>query len=49
MECEVIAEGVEDEDQLSLLHKLGCDFVQGFVWGKPVDYDSAVLICRQNV
>ncbi len=49
MECEVIAEGVEDEDQLSLLHKLGCDFVQGFVWGKPTDYDSVVLICRQSV
>ncbi len=49
MECEVIAEGVEDEDQLSQLHTLGCDFVQGFVWGKPVDYDSAVMICRQSV
>lgn len=49
MECEVIAEGVEDEDQLSQLQSLGCDFVQGFVWGKPVDFDSAALICRQNV
>ena len=29
MECEVISEGVEQNNQLSVLKDLGCDFVQG--------------------
>lgn len=41
MNCEVIAEGVESENQLSLLKEQECDFVQGFVWGKPLDYKVA--------
>jgi diguanylate cyclase (GGDEF)-like protein/PAS domain S-box-containing protein len=32
----VIAEGVEHEDQLELLRKLGCDQAQGYHLGRPV-------------
>jgi EAL domain-containing protein (putative c-di-GMP-specific phosphodiesterase class I) len=32
-----IAEGVETEDQLALLKKLGCDYIQGFLFSKPLD------------
>lgn len=49
MNCEVISEGVEDENQLSLLKQLGCDFVQGYVWSKPLDYTSAVELCRESI
>ena len=31
-----IAEGVEDDDQLALLHELGCDNVQGYLFAKPM-------------
>lgn len=41
MDCEVISEGVEDEKQLEYLKQDGCDFVQGYVWGKPLDYEVA--------
>ncbi|MDO4188763.1 MAG: bifunctional diguanylate cyclase/phosphodiesterase [Lachnospiraceae bacterium] len=41
MGCEVISEGVEEETQLDYLRNDGCDFVQGYVWGKPLDYDVA--------
>ena len=41
MGCEVISEGVENEDQLDVLNEQECDFVQGYVWGKPVDYGVA--------
>ncbi len=42
MNCEVISEGVENEEQLSVLRDHNCDFVQGFVWGKPLSFDDAV-------
>jgi EAL domain-containing protein (putative c-di-GMP-specific phosphodiesterase class I) len=32
----VVAEGVETESQLTLLHELGCDTVQGYLLGRPV-------------
>lgn len=40
MNCKVIAEGVEDKDQLSTLASLGCDCVQGYVWGKPTHLED---------
>ena len=49
MNCEVISEGVEEESQLKVLRELGCDFVQGYVWSKPLDYTSAVELCRECV
>ncbi len=33
---QVIAEGVEDETQLNLLKGMGCDFVQGYYFSKPL-------------
>ncbi len=49
MNCEVISEGVEEESQLSVLKELGCDFVQGYVWSKPLDYTSALELCRESI
>ena len=40
MNCKVIAEGVEDQDQLSTLAFLGCDCVQGYIWGKPISLEN---------
>ena len=44
MGCEVISEGVESEDQLKVLNGQECDFVQGYVWGRPLDYAAAKKI-----
>ena len=41
MGCEVIAEGTENENQLEILKDQNCNFVQGYVWGKPLDYEVA--------
>ncbi len=41
MDCEVISEGVENESQLEILKEHKCDFIQGFVWGKPLPFDEA--------
>lgn len=33
---DVIAEGVEENDQIETLRRIGCDYIQGFCWGKPL-------------
>ena len=40
MENKVIAEGVENTEQLSLLSFLGCDYIQGYIWGKPMTLED---------
>ena len=44
MNYEIIAEGVEEEDQLAFLKEKGCDFIQGFIWGKPMDPEEAAAL-----
>lgn len=34
---EVVAEGVETPEQMSLLKSLGCDFAQGYFFSRPLD------------
>jgi diguanylate cyclase (GGDEF)-like protein/PAS domain S-box-containing protein len=36
MDMDVVAEGVEDEAQLSFLQKLGCTYAQGLLFGDPM-------------
>ena len=40
LNMDVVAEGVEDEDQLSFLQKLGCSYVQGLLFGDPMSADN---------
>ncbi len=44
MNCEVISEGVETEEQLLLLDRHKCDYIQGFVWGKPMPLAEAAML-----
>ena len=37
LEVEVVAEGVEYEEQLNFLCRNGCDYIQGFLLSKPLD------------
>ena len=41
MGFDVISEGVEDAGQLDTLKSIGCDYVQGFVWGRPLSAEDA--------
>ncbi|HMU67012.1 MAG TPA: EAL domain-containing protein, partial [Cellvibrionaceae bacterium] len=33
---ELIAEGVENADQLHVLQELGCDYIQGYYFARPL-------------
>jgi EAL domain-containing protein (putative c-di-GMP-specific phosphodiesterase class I) len=46
---EVVAEGVETEDQLALLASLGCDMVQGFLLCKPLPPDQIARFSREGL
>ena len=35
-----VAEGVETEGQLEVLKGIGCDFIQGYYFSKPVSFDQ---------
>jgi EAL domain-containing protein (putative c-di-GMP-specific phosphodiesterase class I) len=40
MNFDVISEGVEEDAQLETLKSIGCDYIQGFIWGRPLPPDE---------
>jgi diguanylate cyclase (GGDEF)-like protein len=40
MNYRVIAEGVEHMQQVSLLDNYRCDYIQGYIWGKPLQLNE---------
>jgi diguanylate cyclase (GGDEF)-like protein len=44
----VIAEGVEDDEQLKLLRELGCDQIQGYLVSRPLPADMIEPLLRQG-
>jgi diguanylate cyclase (GGDEF)-like protein/PAS domain S-box-containing protein len=46
LRLEVIAEGVETKEQLFTLRELDCDYIQGFLFSKPLDAAAAELLYR---
>lgn len=46
-----IAEGVERQEQLDVLRKLGCDYVQGYLVGRPLNapYTLALIQSRSEM
>ena len=45
---DVVAEGVEEASQLSILKGLKCEFAQGFFFSKPVDSQTAAVLIREQ-
>ncbi len=44
----VIAEGVETIEQLELLRSLGCDQIQGYYTGRPLDSKQATALLKKS-
>ena len=48
LDMNVVAEGVETEAQLAHLKELGCDYIQGYLFGKPLPAEeSEVYLLRR--
>jgi sensor c-di-GMP phosphodiesterase-like protein len=42
---DIVAEGIEHEHQSHFLAKRGCQYAQGFLWGKPLTMEDALGLC----
>lgn len=47
LEMGIIAEGVETQQQLEKLAACRCDYIQGYVFSKPVAAEAAIRLCLQ--
>jgi len=45
---EIVAEGVEDESQMQFLRDQGCDFVQGYLFSRPLPPDALLAFFGQE-
>ena len=48
LDLPVIAEGVETFKQLELLKNLDVDYIQGYIFSKPLSEDNAYNLVIQN-
>ncbi len=48
LEIEVVAEGIESEEQCSILRELGCEYGQGFYFSPPLDGVTAMEMVRTS-
>ena len=43
-----VAEGVENQDQLSFLRNADCDLIQGYLLGKPMSADDITALSQDT-
>ncbi len=48
LNCNVVAEGVENEELQQKLSEIGCHFLQGFYFSKPIPFDDYINIFLRN-
>lgn len=48
LERRVVAEGVETESALRALRNLECDFAQGYFFARPMPYEEALALLREE-
>jgi len=46
LKLKVIAEGIEEKDQLDVLKSLHCDLIQGYLYSKPVIASEIAVFCH---
>ena len=48
MDKELVAEGLENEQQAKLIHEFGCRMVQGYLYSKPLQLSQLLSYAAQN-
>ena len=46
LDIQTVAEGVETKEQLMLLKQFGCDFMQGYLFSKPIPFGEALRLLK---
>ena len=49
MGFDVISEGVEEPEQLETLREINCDYIQGFIWGRPLSAEDTEKLVDEIV
>jgi diguanylate cyclase (GGDEF)-like protein len=49
LDLSVVAEGVETEEQLNYVESRGCDYVQGYLTGKPMSAHVAMAALKEDL
>ena len=49
LDLSVVAEGVETEDQMTWLNQRGCQYIQGYLTGKPMPANVAMAALRESI
>lgn len=44
LNLKVISEGVESSEQIDALRDIGCDYIQGYIWGRPLPPEEAAKL-----
>ncbi len=47
LDMPVIAEGVEEEKQVKMLKRLGCDYIQGYYFAKPMPKEEYLTLLKK--
>ena len=48
LHLDIIAEGVENQDQLEFLRREGCHQIQGFYFSKPLNPEEALAYLQEH-
>ena len=48
LKLEVLAEGVETQEQCNALKKIGCDYIQGYLFSRPLPPEEFLQLLRQS-
>ena len=48
LETNIVAEGIEEKEQMDSLRDLGCQYGQGYYMSKPLGFDKAVEIVQEK-
>lgn len=48
LDLEIVAEGVETQEQLQFLSDNGCDFAQGYLFTKPIPAEAFAELLKRH-